>query len=109
MRLGTISICVAVALMATPSFASTCYNVDFSTYGGRLKEGMTEDQVVQAMGFQANNISLSTCGASSKDGAWQCKIEVWGSTCRGDMRIYFQKVGEVWIINNWNAEEALGY
>jgi hypothetical protein len=108
MKLGLI--CLALALASMPTLAlATCYDTDFSTYGGRLDEGMTESQVAQAMGFQPNMVTLETCGYDSKNGAWQCKIETWGSPCKGDLRVYFVKAGGVWVVNNWDADAALGF
>jgi hypothetical protein len=108
MKLGLT--CIVLALASAPSLAlATCYDTDFSTFGSRLDEGMTESQVAQAIGFRPNMVTLETCGSDSKGGAWQCKIETWGSTCNGDLRVYFAKVGGVWVVNNWNADVALGF
>ena len=103
-------ILAAVALVAPQGALATCFQSDFSVFGGKLDEDQTEAQVIAITGFAANNVSLDTCGSTSSTGAWACKIETWGSTCKGELRVYFRKNKDgVWVVNNWTATPAQGF
>jgi hypothetical protein len=51
---------------------------DIGCISKQLREDMTEADVMSALGFQPDMVTLETCGTKSTNGAWKCKIYHFG-------------------------------
>ena len=106
MNLKSLPIIAALALSPVAANA-TCYRDDFSTYGSRLEQGMTEYQAKAAVGgWVPNWVQVDLCGASTASGPWDCKIEIWGSPCNGALTVWFAKHNGVWLVDSWTPTES---
>ncbi len=100
---------LAIATAPVAVFAQ-CFQGNFAPLGAKLDEEMTEAQVATALGYTPNAVSLSTCGQETSDGAWSCKIEVFGGDCSGSLTVYFRKNKDgVWVVNSWRAVQPTGF
>ena len=65
-----------------------------------LEPGMTEDNVVIALGYRPTKVEMKTCGPDK--GRWTCKIYVFGNSL-GFLKILFGRVNfdSKWHVNSW--------
>jgi hypothetical protein len=72
-----------------------------------LAEDMTEQQVINMLGYQPNKVELDTCGQKSRDGPWQCRIYTFGMALytSQELKIYFYKSRQDsrWRVNSWSV------
>ena len=109
-RLKAMALSAVVLACGATAATAQCYPTNFAAFGGRLDEDMTEAQVVQITGYQPNTVSLDTCGQQSAHGPWGCKVETWGSTCHGELIVYFYKSSAgAWLVNSWHATAPMGF
>jgi hypothetical protein len=95
------SFCAAVLVFSCT--AAAAQSVNFAAYGAVLKEGMTESEVVSAIGYRPSAVSLETCGAKTAH-PWRCKIYEYGSLFTGELRIYLSERGDdTWVVDSWSA------
>jgi hypothetical protein len=57
---------------------------------------MTEAEVISALGYRPDVVTLETCGQGSRKGPWQCKIYRFS-----DLRVLFRDEDGVWVVNSW--------
>jgi hypothetical protein len=79
---------------------------DWGAYYGQrsalLRDGMTEEEVVQIFGYQPNKVDLTTCGQVTSGGAWSCKIYTYGNLYQ-NLRVTFERIRGRWVVNSWNV------
>jgi hypothetical protein len=93
---------IAVGLTSI-NLSSYAQQVDWGERSALLKLDMTEQQVVQTIGYRPSKVEMQTCGQQSSTGAWRCKIYTFGFVFN-NLRIYFaQVVGDLWVVNNWEV------
>ena len=85
---------------ATRAFADD----EWGVLSGRLSPRMTEQQVMNAIGYRPNKVELKTCGTDSPGGAWQCKIYTFGGLYY-HLTVYFQQddTDQFWRVNSWTV------
>jgi hypothetical protein len=79
-----------------------CADADLGCKSMRLRESMTEQEVMAAIGYRPDKVEMHTCG-SSTDHPWSCKILTFGSPYE-NITVYFEK-GPIddWTINSWSV------
>ena len=85
-------------MCASPVEAAS--DIDWGRFSLRLSEDMTEQQAISAVGYKPNKAELTTCGAESRDGPWQCRILTFGNNY-SSLVVYERRSGELWVVNNW--------
>ena len=98
--LAPIVVCSAAAVgLAQPAFSQ-----GFAALGVRLQQGMTEPQVVTAIGELPDATSLSTCGAKTGH-PWKCKSYTYGPGADlSQLYVLFEyRSGVGWVVNKWSA------
>lgn len=70
----------------------------------RIREDMTEDQVVAAAG-RPTRVSVETCGQTSSKGPWRCKIYNYAGPTYSDavLTILFSEYRGAWLVNSWKV------
>jgi hypothetical protein len=96
--LHSLIICVSIIV-----WSDTSYAFDWGPFSLRLSEDMTEQQIINAIGYQPNQVSLETCGTQSSLGPWDCRILIFGSKYNG-LTIAERRSGALWVVNNWWME-----
>jgi hypothetical protein len=67
-----------------------------------LKLGMSEQQVINTIGFWPNKGEQRTCGSGTAKGGWSCRVLIYGNFS-GGLQIYEEMDGGQWYVNNWQA------
>ena len=86
-----VPLAVFVFVWTTSAMSQT---IDWGLKSALLEEDMTQTQVVNAISYGPNQVSLETCGSSSRNGSWPCKILGFGSP-KVVLRVLFRKSQEV--------------
>lgn len=81
---------------------TACADADLGCKSMRLRQSMTEQEVMAAIGYRPNKVEMHTCG-SSTDHSWSCKIYTFGSSY-DHITVYFEE-GPVdnWMVNSWSV------
>jgi hypothetical protein len=83
----------------TPTFSANAASL-------LLKQGMSEEAVVSALGTQPISAELGTCGSKTRQ-PWQCKTWRYRDSPYGlggrDLFIWFGEINGVWYVNNWSV------
>src|SRR5262245_15526123 len=66
----------------------------------RLKDGMTESQVVGIFERQPQRVNMGTCGGAPNVPTWSCKTYFYDLD---HTAIYFRRDKDSWIVNNWHT------
>lgn len=92
--------CLGIVAWADTALA----DVDFGFLSARLSPEMTENQVINAIGYRPNKVELSTCGNQSPSGPWRCKIFTFGWP-KSNIRVIFyeDQSKHIWHVNNWSV------
>jgi hypothetical protein len=92
-----------VLTVVAPARAFSQPVVYFAAYGAALREDMSEDDVLKAIGYRPAAVSLTTCGPKTPR-PWQCKIYKFGDVLNGELEVSFYKTADGrWLVNNWDA------
>jgi hypothetical protein len=73
---------------------------DWGASSLRLSDGMTEQDAINAIGYQPNKVHLETCGAESAGGAWDCRVLTFGDR-RNNLTVLERRSDESWVVNSW--------
>jgi hypothetical protein len=77
---------------------------DLGALSARLNPGMTEQQVIDAIGYAPNSVSLQTCGMDSKTGPWTCKVYMYGPGYKySSIAVLFQLTSGQWVVVSWRG------
>jgi hypothetical protein len=90
--------CIILCLVSAPSRAQ----VNWGAMSLRLSENMTEQQVINAIGYSPSKAELKTCGQRSATGSWDCKIFTYGGGSTF-LLVYMHRSGNSWIVNGWTV------
>jgi hypothetical protein len=93
-----------IALMLTFVLGLPAYaDEDWGQLSSKLAPRMTEQQLMQAVGYRPNKVEVQTCGGNTKDGAWMCKIYTFGYPASHlTVRFYEDGVNK-WYVNSWDV------
>lgn len=82
----------ASGVLATPT-------EDAST---RIEEGMTVEQVSNALGFRPNVVEEKTCGGTDTIPIWTCRVQTYSDGVR-TLIVYFRKLNDrpTWAVHSW--------
>lgn len=84
-----------------PSYAQ-CADMDWGCKSMRLRESMTEQEVMTAIGYRPNKVEMHTCG-SSTDHPWSCKKFTFGSLYENITVLFEEDPTGNWIVNSWSV------
>ena len=96
---------LVIGILAALTFAtsSAAQTVNFPAMGIRLQEEMTENQVIQALGYSPNAVSLETCGSDTPH-PWSCKVYKYGNVFSGELHVLFGKnASGIWTVSAWTT------
>jgi hypothetical protein len=83
--------------------ASCGSSFDAGISSSRLQAGMSEDQVIAALG-QPSTVELSTCGGSNGIPTWSCKIMKFGASACNQIAVFFdENIPNQSFVNNWSV------
>ena len=103
MKIGMILGAMAISASLGVVSSAEAQSVNFPAMGIRLQEDMTENQVIQALGYTPSAVALETCGSTTAH-PWQCKIYRYGAVLDGELDVYFAKDEHgTWVVNNWST------
>jgi hypothetical protein len=71
----------------------------------RLREGMTEDQAIAAIGYKPDTTEVVTCGGSRGAG-WECRMLTFGSSGTDQQHpliVYEANHQGAWRVDSWNV------
>jgi hypothetical protein len=91
-----------IACICVFGWTATGYSYDWGPFSLRLRQGMTEQEAINAIGYLPNKVEQKTCGSNSSGGAWSCRILAY-SDFRGSLRVYEQHNGDLWVVNGWDV------
>jgi hypothetical protein len=91
--------CIVLCWISAPSLAAA---TDWGPFSLRLSEGMTEQQAINAVGYQPNRAEVEICGANSKKGPWDCRVLTYGDR-HNNLTILEQRSGDSWVVNGWRV------
>jgi hypothetical protein len=97
----TLIFCAICALDLCVSTAASAQN--WGDKSARLDLGMTEQQVMTAVGYRPNKVEMQTCGQNSAGGAWTCKKYTYGNLYDGLVVYFSQSPDGSWRANNWDV------
>jgi hypothetical protein len=86
-------------VLAAPSLAQ---NVNWGAKSALLELEMSEQQVMNAVGYRPNKVEMQTCGQQTKDGPWTCKKHTYGVT-GNSLTVYFSRADGTWRAANWSV------
>ena len=91
-----ISMAVVCACASRPS--------DWRDISARLREGMTENQAIAAIGYAPNTTELVNCGAA-RGTVWECRMLYFGSSASEQhaLVVYEANYNGVWRVDSWNV------
>ena len=94
---------LACMTLCLASNATQAIAEDWGSFSLLLSEGMTENQVIQAIGYSPNKAELRTCGAETASGEWTCRIITFRD--RGGRLEIFQRrsANDAWVVNSWRV------
>jgi hypothetical protein len=92
---------IALAL-AGANFPSYAQQVDWGQISALLEPGMTEQQVIQTVGYRPNKVELETCGQKASSGPWSCKSYTFGNSYN-NLHVFFRQDGGFWVVNSWHV------
>ena len=93
---------IAVAMIGIQNSPSDAQQVTWGQISALLDKGMTEQEVIQAVGYRPTKVELQTCGQDTTGGAWSCKIYTFGNMYE-NLRIYFHEGTRGWLVNGWSV------
>jgi uncharacterized protein YecT (DUF1311 family) len=81
---------------------AACADADLGCKSIRLRQSMTEQEVMAAIGYRPNKVEMQTCG-SHTDHPWSCKIFTFGSLYE-NITVYFSEgTSDNWMVNSWSV------
>ncbi len=95
-----IPLLATVAMSACASRPS-----DWRPFGLRLQQGMSESQVIAAIGYAPDRAEVVTCDAE-RGGAWECRrlsFDSPGFEQHHPLIVYEANQGGVWRVDSWNT------
>ena len=95
-----IAAAVLVALVFYESSPAKA-DVDWGEMSARIQENMTEQQVIQTIGYRPNKVEMKTCGQTIGK-PWDCKVYTFGIPTYWLM-ILFHKDGQMWFVDSWSV------
>jgi hypothetical protein len=76
---------------------------DWGRFSLLLSEGMTEKQVIEAIGSPPNMAELQTCGSDTASGEWTCRIITYKDR-RSILEIFERRSDDdLWVVNSWRV------
>jgi hypothetical protein len=70
-----------------------------------LREGMTEDQALAAIGYAPSTTEVVNCGAAQR-AAWDCRMLTFDSSRTGQQHaliVYEANHNGTWRVDSWNV------
>jgi hypothetical protein len=67
-----------------------------------MRELMTEEQVMNAMGYRPNKVEMKTCGSDTPH-PWSCKKYTFGGSYNSIMVLFQQDDEGNWVVNGWSV------
>jgi hypothetical protein len=68
----------------------------------RIEEGMTVEQVRNAIGFRPNVVEEKTCGGNDTIPVWTCRVQTYSDGMH-TLIVYFRKLDDrpTWVVRSW--------
>jgi hypothetical protein len=94
---------ILAALVALVGSVSTAAAGPLGAASARLDPAMTEQEVVQTVGYRPDKVEMTTCGSATRQ-PWTCRIDTFESSFFGErLIVFFRQVGGAWVVNNWRV------
>jgi hypothetical protein len=77
--------------------------VDWGYLSSKLEEDMTEQQVIDAIGYRPNKVEQDTCGQGSQRGPWTCKSYIFGDPSYFLGVLFHRGQDGRWRVNGWRV------
>jgi hypothetical protein len=92
-------ITIVLAIGLSPD--SRAQAIDWGAKSALLNEGMSEQEVMQTIGYRPNKVEQITCGAQTAK-PWNCKVYTYGNLDYS-LQILFQqsRSDRKWYVNSW--------
>ena len=95
-------LCIIIALDLVATTSSAQQAVNWGAKSALLDLGMTEQQVMNTVGYRPNKVEVQTCGQQTANRAWTCKIHTYVSGTN-KLRVWFQQSpnDRMWRAVDW--------
>jgi hypothetical protein len=95
---------VSTPLNAFPTRPSAvkCADSDLGCMSMQLRDDMTEQEAISAIGYRPNKVEMTTCG-SSTDHPWQCKLLTFGGLFNRLTVYLTRNPAGIWEVNSWHV------
>ena len=82
---------------------ASAQTVNWGAKSALLDQGMSEQRVINVLGYRPNKVELKTCGQSSGDKPWTCKTHTYGYISQDQLLVFFVRsdYDGNWIVNSW--------
>jgi hypothetical protein len=98
-RVSAILAGAMLCFVGVPTLAS---EIDWGRVSLQLSEGMTEQQLITAVGYSPNRAELRTCGGDTASGEWDCRILTFGNR-HSNLTVFERREDLSWLINSWRV------
>ena len=75
-------LCIVIALGFVTATSSAQQSMNWGAKSALLDLGMTEQQVMNTVGYRPNKVEMEACGQQTQVGAWKCKVQLTVFSCR---------------------------
>jgi hypothetical protein len=94
-------------------FAAWCMNgtaaqVDWGAMSARLDTALTEQQVMNAIGYGPNKIEMETCGGAPGIATWTCKKHTYGQRGNNITVFFIHSSDGTWRVSPFAAVSRPG-
>jgi hypothetical protein len=81
---------------------AACADTDWGCLSMRMREGMSEQEVMNAMGYRPNKVEMTTCGSQTPQ-PWSCKKYTFGGSYNAIMVLFERGDEGNWLVNSWTV------
>jgi hypothetical protein len=97
-------LCIIIALDLVATTSSAQQAVNWGAKSALLDLGMTEQQVMNTVGYRPNKVEVQTCGQQTANRAWTCKIHTYGLQL-SNLTVFFSQSPDdgTWRASGWKV------
>ena len=97
-------LCIVIALNFLTATSSAQQSMNWGAKSALLDQGMTEQQVMNTVGYRPTKVEMQTCGQQTGAGAWQCKIHTYGLPM-SNLTVFFSQSPDdgTWRVSGWKV------
>jgi hypothetical protein len=95
----------SLLMIGLVSVLSACASLDIGKASRGIDRGMTEQEVVAAIGRQPDSVSLTNCGTSALDPS-QCRQYAYRSHGLSLLVLFNEECDGSWTVSSWSVDRS---